>query len=299
VYPIYYYVGYRDRLIETKAAKFSTGVDPLEEDWQIQAAKALELIKRTERALFVANQIGIEERYVLVEAYTNDLPADGKYMALLNSGRPAIIIMDSLSMFLQQFGMSYWITLLRRSLQAGFLPITLEEYSRRVHLEYDTALQTRLVVIEALTEHIRTEPKRVRGRRKLGPVAELIERILIETASRNINSDGAVIRTISAWYDDTAHRTPERLQRDLIFNDKRWVTYKYKVRTMARDLLTERWARHYPEFKIHDDIWQASFMIDDQLVYPSAFAAAKLLPEFGYEKFGSRWIKCRPDDHLT
>lgn len=289
--PVYYYECYRDRFVEENITMFQQVRDPVLEDSLLRDAYQLDLNLRRERAISVATFAGIDQRNVIVEAYTDSLPEDGEYMRLLRAGGPAIIVMHSLSMYLQQSGMSYWISLLRKTLQCDLLPITLEEFLSGAHNGFHETLSWRRATIESLTSHIRPEPKRVRGRRKHGPTAEILGIILIESERRTVTSASSVLKRISSWHDECSKDTPEKFKQHPVFSDVRWGTYKYKIRKMARELLEETWKECYPAFPIEDDIWQASLLWDGKLVYPAAMAAAMILPEFGYEQIGHQWIK--------
>lgn len=291
MYPVYYYECYRARLVENDLGAMHTPYEPPIEEESIHEQIQYDLASRKERALSVAADAGIDLRNVIVEAYSSVLPPDSVYMRLANAREPAVIVMDSLSMFLQQSGMTYWITLLRTSLQNGLLPITVDEYANGVHLEYEAAVYSRRVAIESLTSHIRPEPKRTRGRRKHGPTAEILEIILLESERRTVHSSADVLQRITRWYDDSLEHSPEKFLRHRVFSGDRWMTYKYKIRKMARELLEETWKNTYTFMPIEGDIWQSCFLIDGGLVYPSCFAAREILPDFGYELIANQWRK--------
>lgn len=287
----FYYVGYSDVYIERRIAKLHPDVDYHVLDRLINVAKDAELEHRKAQALMVAGHLRINENNVIVESHGETLVDDGPYMKLVRSGKPAVLVMDSMSMYLHQLGLSYWITLLRTTLQHGVLPITVDEYTRDVHMDYDYVLRNRRFAIEALTEHIRPEPKRVVGRRKHGPISEVVGHVLVESAVRTITSGDNALDRIATWYDESMLKSPERLQKHRVFEQLRWKTYKYKVRNMVRDMLEQTWKNHRPDLPIQHDIWQTSFLISGEMFYPSAMAAELLLPEYGYEKVGSRWEK--------
>lgn len=287
----FYYVGYSDVYIERRIAKLHPDVDDHVLDKLINVAKEAELEHRRAKALMVAGTLGISENNVIVESHGETLVDDGPYMKLVRSGNPAVLVMDSMSMYLHQLGLSYWITLLRTTLQHGVLPITVDEYTRDVHMDYDDVLRNRRVSIEALTEHIRPEPKRVVGRRKHGPISEVVGQVLVESAARAIGSGDDVMATISRWYEQYLRDPKDHMHQYAIFDQPRWKTYKYKVRNMIRKMLEECWENHRPDLPIQHDIWQTSFFISGEVFYPSAIAAGLLLPEYGYEKVGSRWEK--------
>ena len=291
MYQTFYYVGYSDVYIERRIAKLHPDVDEHERERLTHVAKEAELEHRKAQALMVASHLRINENNVIVESHGETLAEDGPYMKLLRSNEPAILVMDSMSMYLHQLGLSYWITLLRTTLQHGVLPITVDEHTRNVHMDYDNVLRSRRSSIEALTEHIRPEPRRVVGRRKLGPISEVVGTVLVESAVRTITSGDKALDRIATWYDESMLKSPERMQKHRVFEQFRWKTYKYKVRNMVRDMLEQTWKHHRPDLPIQHDIWQTSFHISGEMFYPSAIAAGLLLPEYGYEKVGSRWEK--------
>jgi hypothetical protein len=191
-------------------------------------------------------------------------------------------------MFLQQSRMTYWISLLRTALMNNILPITVDEYKRGVHVEFDELLQSRLRTIESLTEHIRSEPPRERGRRKLSPIADVVELVLVLTANDQFESSHGVLTFISTWYDENVRNGTSSLKHDKVFSENRWLTYKYKVRKMAKDILLEHISRH-ADRGIPHDIWQPSEHINGRVVSLASLAAATVLPDFGYHKVGRFW----------
>jgi hypothetical protein len=291
MYQTFYYVGYRDVYIERRIAKMHPDVDDHVLDRLIHVAKEAELEHRRAKALMVARPLGISENNIIVESHGETLAEDGPYMKLVRSEKPAVLVMDSMSMYLHQLGLSYWITLLRTTLQHGVLPITIEEHARDVHKDFENTLRNRRVSIEALTEHIRPEPKRVVGRRKHGPISEVVGQVLVESATRAVGSSDDVMDAISRWYGQYLLDPKDHMHQYAIFEQVRWKTYKYKVRNMIRKMLVECWENHHPDLPIQHDIWQTSFFISGEMFYPSAIAAGLLLPEYGYEKVGSRWEK--------
>lgn len=288
-----YYHAYRNRITE-----HPEGIqdEPLQ-DMALQERRTRLHDTRMMRAVSIASKLGIEERHVFVEEYDDTLSPDGHFMRLLRSKRPTIVVMDSLSMFLQQFGLTYWITLLRTALQAQVLPITVEELRMGVHRDFDNALQVRRTTIEALTEHIRPEPKRERGRRKLGPIADLVESILLHTADPmtdvfpEFRSSHDVLVYISTWYEKNTRLGETLLQYDKIFAPERWITYKYKVRTMAKDALLDVIVKDFPYIAMPSDIWQPSELVDGRVVSLASLAAVRVLPDFGFENDGHQWLK--------
>lgn len=288
---VLYYQAYRDRAHERLKAY---PIDPKYQshaDMELNQARLLENDRRLSRAIAVAGEIGIYPEYVMVEAYDSKLRTDGFFMNLVRLGRPTLLVMDSLSMFLQQFGMTYWITLLRTALQNNVLPVTVDEYKHIKPIEFDHLLSSRLCAVEALTAHIRTEPKRERGRRKLGPIADLVELIVFQTAQGRFGSNTDVLAYISQWYEENTRSGVYTLQHDRIFAEDRWLTYKYKVRAMAQDILLGAIHREYPNRALPKDIWQPSELIDGKVVSLASIAAEFVLPDFGYDKVKYRWIK--------
>jgi hypothetical protein len=294
---IIYYQAYRDRTVQMARFGENETKQTVEQDLVLEKKREREQHNRMIRALQVASDFCIDENHVFVEAYDDTLATDGPFMQLLRSNQPTVVVMDSLSMFLQQFGLTYWITLLRTALQNGILPITIEEFKLGVHRDFDFALQARRTTIEALTEHIRPEPKRERGRRKLGPIADLVEIILLHTASPTsgnfpeFRSSHDVLEFISQWYEGKTHSGSTELQYDRVFAPDRWNTYKYKVRTMAKDALLDVLVEDFPEIAIPKDIWQPSELVDGRVVSIASLAAVKVLPDFGYQRIGYQWIK--------
>jgi hypothetical protein len=296
---IIYYQAYRDRSAELISINRSEPKYLIDEDLILQRARDRENYKRMTRAVSIAEDLGIDENRVFVEAFDDTMAGNGHFMQLLRSNQPTIVVMDSMSMFLQQYGLTYWITLLRTALQNQVLPITVEEFRMGVHKDFDLALNARRTTIEALTEHLRPEPKRERGRRKLGPIADLVERILVHTASpesgafREFRSSHDVLEFISTWYEVNTKSGESVLQHDRIFAADRWNTYKYKVRTMAKEELLDVLHQDYPETGIPKDIWQPSTVVEGQVVSMASLAAVKLLPEYGYQKVGFQWVKAQ------
>lgn len=291
MFTVLYYQAYRDRTYDQLKINPIDPKYPSVEELELNRARILENDRRQSRAIAVAGEIGIYPQYVAVEAYNGKLLIDGFFMTLVRSGRPTLLVMDSLSMFLQQFGMTYWITLLRTALQNRVLPITVEEFKQNKHLEFDHLLSSRLSAVEALTAHIRPEPKRERGRRKLGPIADLVELILVQTALGRFKSNTDVLAYISHWYEENTRSGVSTLQHDRIFAEDRWVTYKYKVRTMAKEILLAAIHLEFPNKGLPNDIWQPSELIDGEVVSFASLAAGIALPDFGYHKVGYRWIK--------
>lgn len=294
---IIYYQAYRDRTTELARVSRNEPIQLVEEDLLLQKKREQEHHNRMMRAVSIATELQIDESCVFVEAFDDTLAGDGHFMQLLRSNQHTIVVMDSMSMFLQQYGLTYWITLLRTALQNQVLPITVEEFKMGVHKDFDLALNARRTTIEALTEHLRPEPKRERGRRKLGPIADLVERILVHTASpesgafREFRSSHDVLEFISNWYEVNTQNGETVLQHDRIFAADRWNTYKYKVRTMAKEELLDVLHQDYPNTGIPKDIWQPSTVVDGQVVSMASIAAVKLLPEYGYQKIGFKWLQ--------
>lgn len=291
MYKTYYYLGYSDIYIERRTVRLNPEAHDELLQHLIRVAKEAEIEHRRAKAIKLANAMGIDQYHVIVEPHEETLDEDGPYMRLVRSAKPAVLVMDSMSMYLHQLGLSYWITLLRTTLQHHILPITVEEYEGNVHLDFDNTLRNRLIAIEALTSHIKPEPKRIRGRRKLGPISDVVCQVLADTANKAIGSSDDVMDNISRWYDRYLLDPKDHMHQYAIFDQPRWKTYKYKVRSMIRKMLEEYWNQHYPDLPIQHDIWQTNFLVSGQQIFPAVIAAEQLLPEFGYEKIGSRWAK--------
>jgi hypothetical protein len=291
MFQTFYYAGYSDVYIERRLARLHPDVDDHVLDRLIHEAKDAEIELRRAKALMVAGPLGICENNIIVEAHGETLEEDGPYMKLVRSEKPAVLVMDTMSMYLHQLGLSYWITLLRTTLQHRVLPVTVDEYRRNVHVDFDNTLRNRRLSIEALTEHIRPEPKRVVGRRKHGPISEVVGQVLVESATRMVGSADEVMDAISRWYEQYLLDPKDHMHQYAIFEESRWKTYKYKVRNMIRKMLRECWENDHPDLPIQHDIWQTSFNISGEMCYPAAIAAGLLLPGYGYTKVGSRWEK--------
>lgn len=293
-----YYYPFKSRAEELLRGGRGVFEQTAAEDSKLQEILQRDLEERRDRIVPFANQLGFSNPDIVVEAYQDTLPADSQFMRLIGSQVPTVVVMDSLSLFLQQLNMSYWISLLRTALQSNVVPITVQELRNGAINDFEYARQTRLTAIEALTEHIRPEPKRERGRRKLGPIADLVEEILVLTALARFTSSSDVIEFISYWHKEKTKNPFDHALRDKIFDDARWHTYKYKVRTMVRDILSEAALRDDEASTLPHDIWQPSVSSVAGVVSVASIAAAKVLPEYGYIRTATGWIKGQPSPQL-
>jgi hypothetical protein len=266
-------------------------VSVVDEDRRRQELMESELDDRRLRIYQYAERLGFQESNIIVEAYIDALPVDSQFIRLIDARVPTVVVMDSLSMFLQQLNMSYWISLLRTALQCNVLPITVQESHNGGVTDFELARRTRLVTIESLTEHIRPEPKRDQGRRKLGPISDLVEEILVLTAVGYFTSSANVIQHISDWHKRKTEDPMDHSLRDRIFDEDRWHTYKYKVRTMIKGILEKEAKREDEDVVPPNDIWQPSEPSSVGVVSVASIAAAKVLPEFGYIRTSSGWVK--------
>lgn len=293
-----YYYAFKSRAEELLRGGRGVFEQTAAEDSKLQEILQRDLEERRDRIVPFANQLGFSNPDIVIEAYQDTLPADSQFMRLIGSQVPTVVVMDSLSLFLQQLNMSYWISLLRTALQSNVVPITVQELRNGAITDFEYARQTRLTAIEALTEHIRPEPKRERGRRKLGPIADLVEEILVLTALARFNSSTDVIEFISYWHKEKTKNPFDHALRDKIFEDERWHTYKYKVRTMVKDILSDAALRDDKNLIVPRDIWQPSISSVTGVVSVASIAAAKVLPEYGYTRSGTGWIKGQPSPQL-
>jgi hypothetical protein len=301
MYDTIYYDGFKSRVDDLIRRELNSKVNPLPQEFSnvyevaFQDRRREELLQselddRRNRVCTYAERLGFYGSNVVVEAYQDTLPVDSQLIRRIGARIPTVVVMDSLSIFLQQLNMSYWITLLRTALQNDVLPITVHEYNdhQGVIKDFDVLCQARLAAIESLTEHIRPEPKREQGRRKLGPIADLVEEILVLTALGQFTSSTSVIQFISEWYKEKTKNPDDHTLRDRIFDEVRWHTYKYKVRTMVKVMLEKEAKRDYEHDRLPNDIWQPSI---SSVVSVASIAAAKVLPEYGYIRTESGWVK--------
>ena len=293
-----YYHAYKSRADELLRGGRRESDQPAAEDSKLQEILHRDLQDRRSRNIPYANQLGFSDTDIVVEAFQDTLPADSKFMRLIDARVPTVVVMDSLSMFLQQLNMSYWISLLRTALQNNVVPITVQEHRHGGVKDFEFARQTRLATIESLTEHIRLEPKRERGRRKLGPISDLVEEILVLSALSRFSSSTDVIEYISYWHKERTKDPFDHTLRDKIFDEERWHTYKYKVRTMVKDILVEAALRDDKDAMLPNDLWQPSIYSVVGVVSVASIAAAKALPEYGYFRSTTGWVKGQPTPQL-
>lgn len=304
MYDTIYYDGFKSRVDDLIRRELRSKVNGIPQEFSnvIQVASQdrrredflqSELDDRRCRVCTYAERLGFHGANVVVEAYQDTLPVDSQLIGRIDARVRTVVVMDSLSIFLQQHNMSYWITLLRTALQSNVLPITVHEYNSNqgVIKDFEVLCQTRLAAIESLTEHIRPEPKREQGRRKLGPIADLVEEILVLTALGHLTSSTSVIQFISEWYKEKTKNPDDHTLRDRIFDEVRWHTYKYKVRTMVKVMLEKEAKRDNEHVCLPNDIWQPSMSSVVGVVSVASIAAAKVLPDYGYIRTESGWVK--------
>jgi hypothetical protein len=299
-----FYDGYKSRVDDHIRRELKSKLKPMPNELKDPVAVAVQDRRREEfllsefedrrsRISGFAERLGFHESDIIIEPYQDTLPIDSQFIRLIDAQVPTVVVMESLSMFLQQLNMSYWISLLRAALQNNVLPITVQEYNlhQRVVNEFEFTRRTRLTAIESLTEHIRQEPKREQGRRKLDPIADLVEEILVLTAIGQFSSSTKVIQHISDWYKKKTKDPSDHTLRHRIFDEDRWHTYKYKVRSMVKILLETEAKRDNKDVVLPNDIWQPSIFSTVGVVSVASDAAAKLLPEYGYSRTQTGWVK--------
>ena len=182
------------------------------------------------------------------------LPETGsKYHDLLASGKPTIVVMQDMRMYVQTAGVK-GMRLLRESIDVSVVPIKLDDVLDNGIPDFgDLLMQTRRI-INPLTDHIGDVQPHGKGRQRSDEITSLM-RSAFEQIQLGRISDRDVL--LDYMRTEVQNRFLASHGTISLFESTSWRTYQYKVRRRIEDLIVRTYTvlSGTDRLIVHNDVW--------------------------------------------
>lgn len=173
------------------------------------------------------------------------LPEHGsRYLSMLDTHRPTIVVMQDMRMFAQTAGVK-GLRLLRDSIEAGVVPVTVDELNNiRViqcleRRNFDELWQQKADAILPLTAHIDVEKPHGHGRQRTSEITSLMKSAFEQISRGQIHDRDTLLDYLRSQVELRYANSAETVA---VFEPVAWRTYQYKVRRKIEEMIMKTYA---------------------------------------------------------
>ncbi len=164
------------------------------------------------------------------------LPETGsKYLQLLADNQPTIVVMQDMRMFVQTAGVK-GMRLLRKSIEAQTVPVTISEVYERGRIEFPDQWQRSADVILPLTDHIGDVLPHGTGRQRTDEITSLMRSAFDLMHRGQITNRDTLLDYLRY---EVEMRFAGSNRTIALFEPTSWRTYQYKVRRRIEEMIAK------------------------------------------------------------
>jgi hypothetical protein len=215
----------------------------------------------------------------IVEHFEVVPESESRYMDLLERGERTIVVMQDMRMYAQTAGVR-GLSLLRKSIDANIVPVTVREVTDVKHVPFDELWKRKADVIKPLTDHFESDKPLFTGRRRSPEITRLMIIALDEIRKGLVVDRHSLVDSLTSV---VMSRFSDHTKSIAVFERSSWRTYRYKVRDNIEELIATTCNSHFGQEVRPSAVWSTQASRAERTVTVAAYVAEACIRELELE----------------